>query len=102
MHGNDDRTSAVFPLPDQVEDKLHGDGGEGGIRTHGTAFLRHNRLAGDPDQPLQHLSVPSVVPSILALFQKDSSEKKKEDRVRGFKACLCVARRQDSRVRVKE
>ena len=51
-------------------------GGEGGIRTHGTAFLRHNRLAGDPDQPLQHLSAPSVVPPILALFQLDSNEKK--------------------------
>ena len=31
-------------------------GGEGGIRTHGTDIHRYNRLAGDPVQPLQHLS----------------------------------------------
>ncbi len=31
-------------------------GGEGGIRTHGSDINRNNRLAGDPDQPLQHLS----------------------------------------------
>jgi hypothetical protein len=31
-------------------------GGEGGIRTHGPDINRNNRLAGDPDQPLQHLS----------------------------------------------
>ncbi len=31
-------------------------GGEGGIRTHGTDVCRYNRLAGDPVQPLQHLS----------------------------------------------
>ena len=31
-------------------------GGEGGIRTHGPSIHRDNRLAGDPDRPLQHLS----------------------------------------------
>ena len=31
-------------------------GGEGGIRTLDTVFGRYNRLAGDPVQPLQHLS----------------------------------------------
>jgi hypothetical protein len=33
-----------------------GNGGEGGIRTHGPDINRDNRLAGDPVQPLQHLS----------------------------------------------
>ncbi len=31
-------------------------GGEGGIRTHGPGVHQDNRLAGDPDRPLQHLS----------------------------------------------
>ncbi len=33
-----------------------GYGGEGGIRTHGPDINRDSRLAGDPVQPLQHLS----------------------------------------------
>ena len=36
--------------------RIDGAGGEGGIRTHGSGINRNNRLAGDPDQPLQHLS----------------------------------------------
>ena len=35
-------------------------GGEGGIRTRGPGVHRDNRLAGDPDRPLQHLSVKTV------------------------------------------
>jgi hypothetical protein len=43
-------------------------GGEGGIRTHGTDFSRYNRLAGDPVQPLQHLSAPLWCGSYSTMF----------------------------------
>ncbi len=44
----------------KIMDQKQQIGGEGGIRTHGTDFRRHNRLAGDPVQPLQHLSVYKI------------------------------------------
>ena len=43
-------------------------GGEGGIRTHGSDINRNNRLAGDPDQPLQHLSAVLLVAMLFYHF----------------------------------
>jgi hypothetical protein len=43
-------------------------GGEGGIRTHGSDINRNNRLAGDPDQPLQHLSAVLLMAMLFYHF----------------------------------
>jgi hypothetical protein len=43
-------------------------GGEGGIRTHGSGINRNNRLAGDPDQPLQHLSAVLLMAMLFYHF----------------------------------
>ena len=47
---------------------LHINGGEGGIRTHGPDFNRDNRLAGDPDRPLQHLSAWAGIRCYSSMF----------------------------------
>ena len=48
--------------------QLLGNGGEGGIRTHGPDFNRDNRLAGDPDRPLQHLSAQAGILCYSSIF----------------------------------
>jgi hypothetical protein len=43
--------------------RFAGDGGAGGIRTHGTAFQPYNDLANRRLQPLGHSSIPVLQPA---------------------------------------
>ncbi len=63
------------------------DGGEGGIRTHGPGINRDSRLAGDPDQPLQHLSAyESESEAILSFFRTELKY-----RLDGISCCVGLA-----------